>query len=459
MDKAIVINQAREANAIKITNAGDLSRYVQQVKETFNRGFKADRQQKGDKKKMEIDGRLTKVIKDIDADKKDYLLQLFIERQNLQDKTDDFINMHTDDDGKLSKADADKANKQIDDIEEISKMINKELDKPAYPAILPELPRATDSNKQIFGVSGKEYKQDFLNAVRNNFSQVQNYLQVASPEQGGYLVPSEMHESIIVKLRENNILRQISNVIQTASQHKITIQATRPTAQWTPEGSQINLSSMTFDQKSLDAYKLTVGISISNEVKADSYYNLEQHIINEFSAAMGELEEETFFTGDGNDKPTGLLNQLSSDMTISTAGSAISADDLISLVHTVPRPYRKNGVFVMSDETLAAIRKLKDSTLNYLWGNTNLMLESPETLLGYRVYTTPYLNSANAAASGKIVVLFGDFQKFIIGQRGQMTFRPLFEIHALQDLSTYLMLERVDAVLTDDSAIAALKLK
>ena len=88
------------------------------------------------------------------------------------------------------------------------------------------------------------------------------------------------------------------------------------------------------------------------------------------------------------------------------------------------------------------------------------MLEPPETLLGYKVYTTPYLNnSGGLAASGKIAVLFGDFQKFIIGQRGQMTFRPLYEIHALQDLSTYLMLERVDAVLTDDSAIAALKLK
>lgn len=413
MEQAKIINQIQKANAIKVNNMADLSRYAQQVTETFNSGFKADRQQKGDTK---MDNKI------IDIDKT--------------------------------------AEELIDAIAQKSPVLDKLLNTPTTQPILPELPRATDSNKQIFGISGKEYKQDFLNAVRNNFSQVQNYLQVADPAQGGYLVPSEMHESIIVKLRENNILRQISNVIQTASQHKITIQATRPAAQWTPEGQPINLSSMTFDQKSLDAYKLTVGISISNEVKADSYYNLEQHIINEFSAAMGELEEETFFNGDGNDKPTGLLNQISSDMTISTAGSAISADDLISLVHTIPRPYRKNGVFVMADETLAAIRKLKDSTLNYLWGNTNLMLESPETLLGYRVYTTPYLNSAGGlAASGKIAVLFGDFQKFIIGQRGQMTFRPLYEIHALQDLSTYLMLERVDAVLTDDSAIAALKLK
>ena len=111
----------------------------------------------------------------------------------------------------------------------------------------------------------------------------------------------------------------------------------------------------------------------------------------------------------------------------------------------------------MNDETLAAIRKLKDSTLNYLWGGTNLMLESPETLLGYRVYTTPYLNSANAAASGKIVVLFGDFSKFIIGQRGNFNFKPLYEILALNDLSAYILTSRVDCVLTDTNAIAGLK--
>ena len=54
MDKATVINQAREANTIKITNAGDLSKYLQQVTETFNRGFKADRQKKEIKKKWNL---------------------------------------------------------------------------------------------------------------------------------------------------------------------------------------------------------------------------------------------------------------------------------------------------------------------------------------------------------------------------------------------------------------------
>ena len=380
------------------------------------------------------------------------------------DKVKFFLDAVTDERGTISKENADKANEMLEELENVkyfedTQTENYKMNYTTEP-IRPELPRATDSNKQIFGVSGNAYKQDFLNAVRSNFKNQSNYLQIGDPASGGYLLPTEMHNEIIVGLRENNILRQISNVIQTASAHKIPLQITAPVAQWTNEGQAIQLSNMQFDQKTLNAYKLTVATSITNEIKADSGYPLENHISAEFSAAMAALEEETFFTGDGNDKPTGLLNQLSSDMTISTAGSAISADDLISLVHTVPRPYRKNGVFVMADETLAAIRKLKDSTLNYLWGNTNLMLESPETLLGYRVYTTPYLTSAGGlAASGKVAILFGDFQKFIIGQRGNFNFKPLYELLALNDLSAYILTSRVDCVLTDTNAIAALKLK
>ena len=194
------------------------------------------------------------------------------------------------------------------------------------PVRKPILEQPIDSNQTknkasfVGGVSGKEYRTEFLNQVRNNFTAPQNYLQIADPAQGGYLLPSEMHNEIIVKLRENNILRQISSVIQTASQHKITIQATAPTAQWTPEGSPINLSTMTFSQKTLDAYKMTVGISISNEIKADSFYDLESHIITQFSASMAALEEQTFFEGDGSGKPLGLLNQLDSSTAVTTAG-------------------------------------------------------------------------------------------------------------------------------------------
>ena len=387
------------------------------------------------------------------------LLNLFIERGRIISDIDNFLKDETDSDGKISKAAADKADEMMGDVLFMTYEIKNAIEnRPTTAPILPEVPRASDSKN--FGVSGREYRQHFLDAVRNNFSNVQNnYLQVADPTQGGYLVPEEMHETIIVKLRDNNILRKIGRVIQTQGLHKITLQATAPTAQWTPEGQPINLSSMTFDQKSLDAYKLTVGLSISNEIKADSYYNLEEHIINEFSAAIAELEEQTFFSGDGQGKPLGLLPQMtalnSAFVTATTAGSTIASDDIISLIHTLPRPYRSSACFVMDDTTLATIRKLKDTTTNYIW-QPSIQSGEPSSLFGYPVYTSP---NVPTIASGNLAVLFGDFSKFVIGQRGNMVFRPLYEIMATQDLSVYLMIERVDCVVTDTTAIVGLKIK
>lgn len=383
------------------------------------------------------------------------LLNLFITRERKNKMAKSFLDDNTDSEGKISAENYKIADEDIKELEKMTREIDNELNRPTTAPILPEVPKAR--NGYNFGVGGEDYRKEFLNQVRNNFSQVQNYLQVADPTQGGYLLPSEMHNAIIVKLREKNILRQLASVIQTASTHKITIQATAPVAQWTPEGQPINLSSMTFDQKALDAYKLTVGLSISNEVKADSYYNLEEHITNEFSAAIAELEEQTFFNGDGDGKPLGLLPQLQTNAsaTITTASASIAADDLLNLIHKLPRPYRQNACFVTNDTTLAAIRKLKDTTTNYIWEPSTQSGE-PSKLFGYSVYTSANMPEI---ASGNIAVLFGDFSKFIIGQRGNLTFRPLYEIHALQDLSTYIMLERVDTVLTDTSAIVGLKIK
>lgn len=395
------------------------------------------------------------------------LIQLLRERSEKLKKAGDFLKSHTDSNGTISKLDAEKYEILEKDAEDAAERYNEKMieflggnEVMNKPILMQPGDNGLTKSKSIvvkFGVSGREYRQEFLNQVRTGFSQVQNYLQVADPTQGGYLLPSEMHESIIVKLRDKNILRQIGRVIQTASTHKITIQATAPTAQWTPEGQPINLSSMTFDQKALDAYKLTVGLSISNEVKADSYYNLEEHITNEFSTAIAELEEQTFFNGDGDGNPLGLLPQLQADTdaTITTAGASIAADDLINLIHKLPRPYRSNACFVMDDTTLAAIRKLKDVNQNYLW-EPALQQNEPSKLFGYSVYTSP---NVPTIASGNLAVIFGDFSKFLIGQRGNLTFRPLYEIHALQDLSTYIMLERVDTVITDTNAIVGLKIK
>lgn len=326
----------------------------------------------------------------------------------------------------------------------------------SYPAIYPAM--NADNITARRGVSDSGYRAEFVQAFRKGFYGVHDYLRESEEIRGGYLLPQELHSQIVAEMTAENALRQISQVITTGSQHRIPILASRPEATWTAEGQDIALSSPTFSEKVLDAYKMTVAISVSNELLSDSYFNIESFAAREFGRALGCCEEDAFLNGDGNGKPKGILPTLaeSPSTTLQTAGASISADDVINLVHALKSPYRRNAVFLMSDNALAAIRKLKDSTQNYIY-QKNLQAGEPERLLGYPVYTSEFMP---AAASGNVCVLFGSFiDGFIIGDRGGIIIKPLYELHALQDRTTFLGISRVDGVVADIAAIKGLKLK
>ena len=138
-----------------------------------------------------------------------------------------------------------------------------------------------------------------------------------------------------------------------------------------------------------------------------------------------------------------------------TAGADIAADDVINLEYSLKRPYRRNAAFVTNDATLAKLRKFKDSTQNYLWQPSYIMGE-PDRLLGYPIYTTPYMPKAT---SGNLALAFGDFSYYNIADRGSRTVRTLSERYAEQDISAFMILERVDAVLTLNEAVRALQIK
>ena len=212
------------------------------------------------------------------------------------------------------------------------------------------------------GIDGNEYKNNFLNSIKTNFKN--NYLREGSLPDGGYLLPVEMHDEIISALSQANALREIGRVIQTASEHRISIVATKPAAAWVAEGQEFSFTNETFNQISLNAYKIAIAIKISTELLQDSYYDIESHLTQEFSTAIGAAEEEAMLLGDGVNKPKGLIPTLaqSASGTLQTTGAEISADDLLTLQFSLRRPYRKNSVWLTSDAGLAMIRRLKDST-------------------------------------------------------------------------------------------------
>lgn len=321
-----------------------------------------------------------------------------------------------------------------------------------------------DMRNKFGGVLGEDYQRNFVNAIRGKFkNNAVNYLRESSLPDGGYLVPSEFHKEIVSALEDENVMRQIGTTIQTAATHKIPIVSSKPAASWIGEGEDISFTNEAFGQISLEAYKLGVAVKVSNELLADSYYPVEAHLTQEFAKAFARSEEDAFLNGSPDPlsqakTPTGLLTTLaaSPSTTIETSTTTLAVEDLINLEFSLQRPYRRNAVWLVNDSLVAELRRMKDQVQRFIF-EPSLVLGEPERLFGRPIYTSPFMPTL---ASGNIIALYGDFKDYyLIGERGQRIFKPLRELYAMSDQTGFLMLERVDAKLTNLSAIKALKLK
>lgn len=310
-----------------------------------------------------------------------------------------------------------------------------------------------------FGRASNEYKQAALTAFRTQFRNISNYLNEGTDSAGGYLVPAEWDSRLIDTLTEENIMRKLGTTIQTSGEHKINLASVKPAAAWLDEGAALQFGDATFGQISLTAHKLQIGIIVTNELLHDNKFNLENYILDTFSTKMAEAEEDAFLNGAASDtsKPTGLFETASanSDSVVTTAGTSLAADDIFNLVYKLKRPYRRNAAFIMNDATLRDLRKLKDSTQQYLW-QRDYQAGEPDRLIGYPVYTSPF---APVAAAGKPFIAFGDFSYYNIADREARSFNILRELYAGNDKTGFTMLERVDGLLVQPEAVRVLKMK
>lgn len=331
--------------------------------------------------------------------------------------------------------------------------MDKTLEKPTTQALTNEPSTFNEEEKPMR--ARNVYKKSMMKALRTNFRDISNELKVGTDESGGYLVPEEMETDIVNGLEDENIVRKLATKVQTSGLHKINIAATKPAALWVEEGGQLTFGDGTFDQVSLDAHKLHVGIKVTEELLYDAAFNLEKYITEEFTRALANAEEDAFLNGDGVNKPTGIFDsKKGGEVGGTTKAQTINADELIDLVYSLDRPYRKRAAFILNDATVAQIRKLKDVNGAYIW-QPSLKDGEPDRLLGYPAYTSAF---APKADKGKLAVAFGDFSYYKIGDRGNRSFQDLKELFAGNGMVGFLGKERVDGILVLREAVKLLKI-
>lgn len=292
--------------------------------------------------------------------------------------------------------------------------------------------------------------------MQNKFTySAQDALQIGTDSEGGYLVPDEFESTLVDKLADENIIRTLATIITSSNgDKKIPVVASHGAASWTDEESEYSEDDDTFGNVILGAHKLTSIIKVSEELINDVAFNLETYIAQEFVRRMAAAEEAAFINGDGTGKSTGFF--VTGETGVTTASTtAITADEIIDLYHSLRTPYRKNAVFITNDSTVKAIRKLKDSTGQYLW-QPGLQSGQPDTILNRPIHTTAY---APEIASGNKIMAFGDLKYYWISDRQGRTFQRLNELYAAKGQVGFRVFQRVDGKLILPEAVKTLVIK
>ena len=395
------------------------------------------------------------------------ILELREKRAKAWEAAKAFLDSHRTDKGVLSAEDDatySRMEQEITDLgNEISRMERLEaLDAQMKKPVNQPLTGKPMSSRTIerTGRASDEYRTSFWDMMRSKapLPSVVNALQEGTDSEGGYLVPDEYERTLVEALEEENVFRQLAKVIRTSSgDRKIPVVATKGTASWIDEEGAYTESDDSFGQVSIGAYKVGTMIKVSEELLNDSVFDLESYIAKEFARRIGAKEEEAFFTGDGSGKPLGILAVTGGAQTGVTAASstAVTADELMDLFYSLKSPYRKKAVWVLNDSTIKAVRKLKDSTGQYLW-QPSLVAGTPDTLLGRPVKTSAYMP---VIAAGAKTIAFGDFSYYWIADRQGRSFKRLNELYAANGQVGFLGSQRVDGKLVLSEAVKVLAQK
>lgn len=248
---------------------------------------------------------------------------------------------------------------------------------------------------------------------------------------GGYAVPFALDRKILSKVRDLNIMRRLcsSQSVSTPETYwNVDLGGTD--AGWVGElTDRPNTNVPQLARAGITWGEIYANPKASYRLLDDALFNVEAWYSQKVAETFADYEEEAFLTGNGTNKPKGLLDY---DYVATADGSrdfgkfqkitstTLTADAIIDLYYSLRQVYRGNNTaWLMNPATIQALRKLKDGNQNYIWID-NIANGMVGTLLGRPVYESRFMPDFSTA--GNKAILFGDFKKAY----------TIFDIHGLR---------------------------
>lgn len=239
----------------------------------------------------------------------------------------------------------------------------------------------------------------------------------------GYTIDSELSAEVRHLITEYGVARREMMAIQlTKGSYKANNLATDISVYWVDEAAVISSSQAVLGQEELTLKKLGVIVAMTTELLEDTEIDFVSFLASRVAEGFAQAEDGAFFKGDGTSTYggfTGLLESASvNEVTLAgTTFASLDADDLLDAIDATPSGALANAKFYYHRTIKSIIRKLKDTTNNYIYQAPSA--QGPATVWGYPEVLVEAMPSSSDTAADTSFVLFGDLRKAcILGYNG-----------------------------------------
>lgn len=255
-----------------------------------------------------------------------------------------------------------------------------------------------------------EYRKAFMNYVVNGTPidmKFQNTDANTKTGDVGKLIPETVLSKIIEKMEATGMILPLVTRTSYKGGVAIPTSTVKPTATWVTEGKGSDKQKKTIGSITFGAYKLRCVISNSLEVETMALPIFEIAFINNVVEAMTKALEQAIISGDGSDKPKGILTETVVDgqnIDIAKADKP-KLEQLENAEAALPLAYETGAVWLMTKKTFMQYATLKDSNGQPI-GRVNYGIAGKQEriLLGRPVICNDYMNNYIAAPEADIIV-------------------------------------------------------
>jgi HK97 family phage major capsid protein len=267
-------------------------------------------------------------------------------------------------------------------------------------------------------VERKAFDMFVRRGVERMSAEEQKSLVVATDATAGYLAPKELAASVIKLLVEHSPIRSYANVITIAGPSiLLPRRLTSTSAAWVSETADRTGSEPSFEQITLTPFELATFTDVSLQLLEDNVYDLEGFLAADFAESFGKTEGAALVKGTGTGQPKGIMSAAGIAEVKTGVAAAFPttspADVLIGMYHALPTAHAQNAAWLMNRNTLATIRKWKNTAGDYLVLDP-ITAGAPATLLGRPIVEA--IDMPDIAA-GTYPILFGDLKGYQIVDR------------------------------------------